>query len=417
MQPTTLHPGLSELDSARARSDWATVQQIAQAILDAEPTPAARVLVALAQACWHLDEPAAADSAAARALAIDPALTEAVLVRVWVATARGDGEQALSGYARLIELNPGVARWSLQRIQLLNWLGYVAEAVNELEVAHRRWPDDAAIRTFVHNYGPAARFPQQPGAPEEKVLRTLVEQAPPAAQRLRPLLVNDPDRDVLTVETPHAKAAVLVFTGSNDSVAMPLEIFDHYLATLPLTVIYVKDFQRLRFLLGIRSLSPDYPGTVLALRHTLRRLGITHLSTLGNCDGGFAAVRYGVELAAARIIAFHAPTCPPDEASARFEQARNFKRTRLAAQVPLEMSDLKPFLKAHSQQPHMVELFYEEEDTRDRDQALRLAGLKGVQLRPYPGLSHHRLLRELALSHPSFSDWLGERLGVGAAHV
>jgi tetratricopeptide (TPR) repeat protein len=411
------------LESAKSRADWPAVKQVAASLIEAEGTPGTEVLLALAHACWHLEDHGGADDAAARALAVDPACTEAVLVHTWVATAQGDGERALACYRRLIELNPGVARWSLKRIQLLNWLGYVKEAVSELEAASQRWPSDPAIRTFMRNYGPAAKLSSaptsagQPAQPdpdhaEEQILGHVIARAPAPGLRLRPILVNNADRDVLTVGPRHAQTAVLVFTGSNDAISMPLESFDLYLATLPITVIYLKDFKRLRFLLGIESLSADYAGTVAGLRDLLQCLGVQRLCALGNCDGAFAAIRYGVELGAERILAFHAPTCCSSEAAAKFEQARNFKRTRLDTLVPHDMSDLKPFLTDRQYNAQML-LFYDEQDVRDRAHALRLSGLPGVNLCPQPGSSNHRLLRQFALSQPDFRGQLADWLGVG----
>ena len=89
-------------------------------------------------------------------------------------------------------------------------------------------------------------------------------------------------------------------------------------------------------------------------------------------------------------------------------------RNRLDAKVPKDMIDLKPFLEAR-QHAGPIDLFYEEEDDRDRIQALHLAGLPGVRLHPQPGLSNHYLLRRLALSNEDFPGMLGKLLGVEPA--
>jgi hypothetical protein len=195
---------------------------------------------------------------------------------------------------------------------------------------------------------------------------------------------------------------------------MPLPIFDRYLATLDITAVYLKDFKRLRYLRGIQSLSEDFQGTLAALRDLLNRLGVKRLCTIGNCDGGFAAIRYGVELCAYRIIAFSAPTYSPHDSLTKIEQARNFMRNRLAANVPPDMIDLRPFLEARRHDAE-IELFYEEEDTRDRIQALHLSGLPGIRLHPQPGQSNHHLLRRLTVSTEDFRGMLGKLLGVRCA--
>src|SRR6202043_3781310 len=165
-----------------------------------------------------------------------------------------------------------------------------------------------------------------------------------------------PGRDVMVAEVPNAATAVLIFTGGNDAVSMPLPLFDRYLATLDVTAIYLKDFRRLQYLLGIESLSADYQGTLAALRDMLSRLGVKRLCTIGHCVGGFAAIRYGVELGAGRIVTFGAPTYSPHDSSTKIEQARNFMRNRLAEKVPPDMMDLKTFLEGRHHTAR-IELF------------------------------------------------------------
>jgi tetratricopeptide (TPR) repeat protein len=415
-----------DLEIGKARLDWAAVRRACESLISmataGKDAASPQVFLSLAQACWHLDDRDEADQAATRALADDPALSEAVIVRAWVATERGDGEAALSCYRRLVELNPRAVRWALKVIQLLNRLGRVKEALSELEIVRERWPADPMVSVFLQNYGPAAaadsgsdstdsRFAEgDAGRPEEDELRLVVQRAPDPAKHRRALIVPDGGRDVLVGRVADSETAVFVFTGSNDAVSMPLPIFDRYLATLDTTAVYLKDFNRLRFLTGIQSLSENYPGTLAALREMLSGLGIKRLSTLGNCDGGFAAIRYGVELGAERIITFGAPTHSPREAATKIEQARNFMKNRLAAKVGAEMMDLRPFLEQRTHTSR-IELFYEEEDDRDRIQALHLEGLPGVSLHPQPGLSNHYLLRKLALSREDFCGILEDLLG------
>jgi tetratricopeptide (TPR) repeat protein len=421
-----------EFEIARIRADWTAVRVCAEKILASEATPAPQILLALAQARWHLGDPEGADEAAQRALSADPALTEALLIRVWVATAKGDGETTLACYRRLVAHNPDAVRWALKLVQLLNWQGSVREAAIELEKIRRRWPDDPLVQTFLRNYGPASdgdcawatassvpaedsKEPRpllvaDPDRGKDEELQVIFAQAPGASEQVRPIVAPDPDRDVLIGKVPGADIVVFVFTGTNDELTIPLPLFDRYLATLRVTAIYLKDFNRLRFLMGIQSLSDNYAGTLQALRSVMKRVGATRLCTIGNCVGGFAAIRYGVDLGAERILTFGAPTCSPTDPLASLEEGRRFLRTRLETKVPPEMTDLKPFLET-SGNTAPIEMFYEEQDPRDRMQALRLSGLPGVRLHPQRALSY-RLLRRMASSNPSFGGMLAELLGV-----
>ena len=154
---------------------------------------------------------------------------------------------------------------------------------------------------------PAGRT-ANPADTEEEELRVLAAKAPGDDALKRPLMVEDASRDVIIAEAPGTATAVLVFTAANDRVTFPLQILDRFLAAHGVTAIYIKDFQRLRFLNGVRSLGDNYERSIAAIREMVARLGARRICTIGNCEGGFASIRYGVDLGADRIIACKAPT-------------------------------------------------------------------------------------------------------------
>jgi hypothetical protein len=354
-----------------------------------------------------------ADRAAVQALSINPALTEALLIRIKVATQQGDGETMLSRYRTLIEFNPGIVRWQLKLVQVLNWLGRVEEAVSEFESIRKRWPNDPVVAAVLRNYGPLlieTRGGDPDYSPEEQELQAIAEKAPALVGQLRPLLADDRERDVMVAEVPGAETAVLVFTAPGDGFYIPLlERFDRFLSTLDLTTVYLRDFNQLRYLLGIRSLGQDYKSTLAALRDMLNRLGAKRLCTIGNCAGAFAAIRYGVELGADRIIAFEPLSNSPRDSRTTIEEARNFMSSRLEASVPSDMTDLIPFLETRRHSAK-IEVLYPDEEGFFRSQALRLGGLPGVRLHPQTGPSH-ALVGHLIRSNKDFGGMLRDLLG------
>lgn len=404
-----------ELTIARTRSDWPTVRRCADELIASDPVHSTHALLARAQACWHAEEVEEAAHAADQVLERDPTLTEALIIGAWAASVRGDGTKALGFYQQLAALNPGTARWPLKRVELLNWLGEVDTAVAELEVLCERWPDDPAVKAFLKGPGAAlARKPESAAGPPaegtEDVYRALEEAAPPQSCWLRPLVRPLPNLEMHIAAVTGATTAALVFTGAADGVSMPLAIFDRYLAAMSMTVIYLKDFQRLVYLRGIRSVGAGFPGTVAALRGLLASLGIERLVTFGNCDGGFAAIRYGVELGADRIVAVSPATHFP-QASQRLEQARNFKRVRIFQNVPPEMRDLQPYLLSRTYETQ-IRVLYLQESERERLHALHIAGASNVILQPVAGdEKHSSALHRLALSLPGFQDTLATWFG------
>ncbi len=406
-----------EFEIALARRDWPSVRRSAERIIAGGGAQSPQVYLALAQAHWHLHDPDAADQSARQTLDLDPKLADAVLVRAWVAAYRGDGTAAIQCYRALADLQPKTLRWQLKLVQLLNWEGRVKEAVAALELLIRQWPNDRMVRVFQRNFGPAATLSlgdldeddgaagNMPAHQNEHELAILGQRAPLPGTRRRPLIQVDPSCEMQVAAVAGAETALLVFTGSNDALSMPLPLFDSYISPLDLTVIYLKDLSRLRYLRGIGTVGGDYPGTISVLREVLARIGARRICTFGNCAGGFGALRYGIELNAARIITFGAPTHSPHETPEKFEQARNFSRTRLTTRVPAGMSDLRPFLQQHSYHTQ-IDMFYDADDPRDTLHATHLADQSGVTLHPRRGQNMSNLFRRIILTEPDFWDKL-----------
>jgi len=401
-----------ELTLAKLRADWPSVRRSVESIIAREPVASQRALLARAQACWHTGEVESAAQAAEQVLAIDPTLTEALIIGAWAATEQGNGAKALEFYKRLADANPDTPRWLLKRVQLLNWLGRIDEAVAELERLTARWPNDPKVKAFLRNFGPGSALARESNSGDQDaadVFKALEEAAPGPANWKRALVNASVELEVQVAAVTGATTALLVFTGAADGVSMPLGIFDRYLAGLDVTVIYLKDFRRLVYLSGIRSLGDDFDATIAAMRNLLSNLGVQRVVTLGNCDGGLASIRYGIELGADRIIAA-GPSTHFAHSVPRLEQARNFKRVRIRASVPTEMTDLQPFLMSRDYRTRILVL-YLEEDERQRHHALHIAGAPNVTLQAVAGRQHYSVLHRLALLSPDFqgtmAGWLG----------
>lgn len=394
-----------ELTLAKVRCDWPSVRRLVDSIIAREPVASQRALLARAQACWHMGEIESAAQAAEQVLAIDPTVTEALIIGAWAATEQGNGAQALELYKRLADINPDTSRWLLKRVQLLNWLGQVEEAVAELKPLLARWPNDPKVRAFLRKFGPGSAMARESNfsdSGDADVFKALEAAAPGPAIWKRSLVNASSELEVQVAAVSGATTALLVFTGAADGVSMPLSIFDRYLAGLDVTVIYLKDFRRLVYLSGIRSLGHDFDATIVAMRDLLSKQGIKRVVTLGNCDGGMAAIRYGIELDAERIIAAGASTHFANTVP-RLEQARNFKRVRIAEKVPTEMADLRPLLLSREYRAQILVL-YLEEDERQRHHALHISGAPNVALQAVAGKQPHSVLHRLALSSPQFQD-------------
>jgi tetratricopeptide (TPR) repeat protein len=396
----------TEQGLAWGRKDWDALRRASQQLIDLKTDPTAQDFVTLAIACRNLDDFDGAAAAAATALQRNPAELNAAVVAAWVAVRQGNVEAAISGYRRLAELAPANPRWPFEIVRLLVLSGSVAEGSEALDAAMTRWPGDPSLRAFAliggfrspDEIAPVADTEQASniGALRERQFRQVLDGAPKGAELLRPVVVDEKASDVIVAPAPNADAAVLVFTALTDVVSMPLPLIDRYLAALGLTAIYLKDFQRLLYLRGISSLGADYSSTVKALRDLCNRLAVRRLCTLGTSSGGFAAIRYGVELGADRVLSFAGLTHSADDSLTKLEPGVAMIMRRLLLQVSSEDLDLREFLRPR-QYSSKIEFFYPGEGMREREQALHVSGIGGVTLHPVAGCDDHELLRWLAL--------------------
>ena len=405
-----------ELAVGRASADWLAVRQAIERIIRDLANPPARLLSELAMACWHLGDLDGAGRAAKRTLAAEPMNSLAAHVLVWIATTEGDEEKALESYRTMSRIAPDQPRWPFEIARLLYLSGNVDEAVRVYEQAQRRWPNAPILDVWALNHA----F-RQPGAGEsvhaahtgasrvERELKDVISSAPPDAELRRALAVDDLHQDVVIAEAVGADTVVLVFNGPHDHVTIPFPLFDRHLAAFGVTAIYVKDMQRLMYVHGVRSLG-DYQQTLAALREMLDRLGATKLCTLGVEGGGYAAIRYGVELGVRHIVGFgiHSGKVQPGELGS--EPFKNFLRARTQRVLPEERLDLKPFLESRRYSA-TIDLLYGEIERRsiDRAHAEHLSTLPGVRLRPQAGIRAAGVLRFMA-GKPDFHAKLAELL-------
>ena len=115
---------------------------------------------------------------------------------------------------------------------------------------------------------------------------------------------DDQDKDVQVVERPGASCVVFAFCGRRQRINMPLWLFHRWVSALDdVSVVYLRDFDENHFVGGIRSLG-SRAETVAALQGIASQLGARRIVCLGNSSGGYAAMRYGLDIGAERVANF-----------------------------------------------------------------------------------------------------------------
>ncbi len=192
---------------------------------------------------------------------------------------------------------------------------------------------------------------------------------------------------------------------------MPLPLFDRYLAASGVTAVYLKDFRRPSYLRGIASLGEDYAAPLRALRGLRERLPAKRWCAIGYSAGGSAAIRYGVDIGADRVVSIAGQTHRARGAVAKLERGSRIVSGRLEASFSGEELDLRGFLTARRYSSR-IEVVYAESAPRDRVHAEHLLGVSGVNLHPVAGCDDHELLRWLAL-HDDLRAMLAGLLALG----
>jgi tetratricopeptide (TPR) repeat protein len=390
--------------------DWSELRRLSEQIIASSAQPLAVDFLALATACRNLDNAEAAARAAARALALEPTQIEAAFIAAWAASERGDGAGMLACYRELARLEPGNTRWMIEVVRVLQHLGQVKEAAAAMDCALDRAPDSELLWNWSLGYG--YRTEEQAlraGVPADIIAGFLahLRYAPTGDQLLRPVMVDVFGCDVIVAPAHRSDTLVLVFTGGSDSVSMPLAVFDRFLAARGVTAIYLKDFRRLMYLNGVASFGDDFQTSIRALQQLQQRLGAARLYTIGDSAGGFAAIRYGVELDAVCALSFGGDT---HWAPGRGEFAlfANHLRSYFAA----EAMDLRPFVAARNGCGR-IRLVYGENEKRDKLHADHLSDLNRVELCPVAGRSDHNILCWLAMND-GLAELLDRTLGLEA---
>jgi pimeloyl-ACP methyl ester carboxylesterase len=163
-------------------------------------------------------------------------------------------------------------------------------------------------------------------------------------------------------------------------------------------------------------LGNDRAATVQSLRDLARSLGARRILCYGNSGGAFAALHYGLDLAAEAVVAVAGRTNQAPEFNAQLQFARSVDRVETA--FPGMATDLRQLYLAAERRPRVL-ASYGEHNWDDRLHAEYLRGVPGVTLQPIEDFMGHNAAMELVRrgQFQDLLDWLvapaGMTTGVG----
>ena len=180
-----------------------------------------------------------------------------------------------------------------------------------------------------------------------------------------------------------AQNLLMVFTGAEKNFWISLDLLHRIIRNIVGQAAYLRDFANVFFLAGIDPYR-DYPSTVDGLKTVITRCRAEKLYVMGISAGGFAALKYGLDLEADAVLAFG----PPTEISRYLTNIRQMAKRFRDYQIGDEMIDVVPFYERAARRPD-VTIVFGGANKRDQAQGQRLAHLPGVRLVPIPGLAMH----------------------------
>jgi len=178
-----------------------------------------------------------------------------------------------------------------------------------------------------------------------------------------------------------ATGTALVFTGWARQVWVSIGLFDRFMRRFPVNVVYLTEDAGLGYLDGIEGIGEDYAATVAGLRELLARLGAPDLYCLGTSSGGDAAMRYGLDLGASRVLAF----------SPYIGLTRSNLINEALPDMAVGVADL---YRRAGCTPEVTVVFGEDSEP-DRIASTDFSDLPGIRLHPLAGYGRHDVIPEL----------------------
>lgn len=222
----------------------------------------------------------------------------------------------------------------------------------------------------------------------------------------RDLVVDIASKDILISPRGDSDTVALVFLGAGDGAMGPIQLFDSYLATAGITAVYIRDFNRLIFTNGVKSLGGDIESSVTGLRKVLKQIGgAKKIIAIGFSGGGMGALNIGIEMDADRIICFSTPTNVNLAVLDTLGDTRApIFQSRLNKLSAKEYLDVKEQIVRHKYEAP-IELYYSRKVAIDRAHAENLGGIPNVKTLQFDTkLGHNTLMSAIA------TGWLGHIL-------
>jgi hypothetical protein len=187
------------------------------------------------------------------------------------------------------------------------------------------------------------------------------------------------DRHEALTARRHAgsKRLIIVFTGLAPRFWLSLMLLHAFLKKFDAHVMYLSDFRRLMFLDGVETVGKGYDVTLHRLKEAVSDMAVQDIHVMGNSAGGFASLRYAIDLGAESYLGMSIRT--DLSPGTKLPLGDFFKRPVVRETAPHMLVDLKPLLAA-SPHPKRIILFCGDGNLIDRAHVEHVADLPNVEV-------------------------------------
>lgn len=204
---------------------------------------------------------------------------------------------------------------------------------------------------------------------------------------------SQPD-SVLVRRSENAEATLLVFSGLEGVFWITISLLHHYLRHYPVNILYVRDDQQLFHMAGLNGLGADYRTSLESLDRLIKTMGAPKLYCIGGSAGGYAAMRFGLDLRATATMTFSAPTTIDP---AQIGPDKHPSVLKLLQIAPDLVRDLRPIYQ-QAEGPPRTTLCFGADHPKDAHHAKRMGDLPNVHLMPISDYHIHDTLAYFAVN-------------------
>jgi hypothetical protein len=192
-----------------------------------------------------------------------------------------------------------------------------------------------------------------------------------------------------------ADTTMMLFCGHAHRFGVDLNAVALWLRSLPVNLIYLRDFNIRLYLAGVQSIG-NIEQSVDRIKQDLSALGTKRIVTMGNSGGVYGALHYGCLLDADEILCFAGPTSLHTGVLEASERPAYDAINSLVQQGELKEPDLR---KCLIQKGISVRYFYGEHYEFDAAQVETLKNIPNVSIEPVTDWDRHVVIGEMARRH------------------